>query len=79
MPDAPVEVAPPALPDGYRWASCAKALSWDAARYRHAVRSGALDTACGHSATYADVWRGNTTKPVCPECTKRLKEGRPHA
>ena len=53
---------------GLRWASCSKDMSWSAAQYRHVVPRGNLTTLCGATASHADIWRGNTTKPECPAC-----------
>jgi hypothetical protein len=74
MPTTDASPAPvdPTLPEGFRWAACSQRLSITAAAHRHAVRRGALDTVCGHSATHTDIWRANSTKPACPACTERL-------
>ena len=50
-----------------RWVSCSRDMSWAVSAYRHRLRT-ALGTVCGASATHADIWRGNTTKPDCPRC-----------
>lgn len=51
-----------------RWVSCSQEMSWSAAQYRHLAYRGSLDTFCGASASHADIWRGNTTKPACEAC-----------
>lgn len=67
----PAEARPEA-PDGTRWVSCAKDLSWDAARYSHLLTGTSLDTWCGHSASFPGVWRASSTKPPCPNCLAEL-------
>lgn len=63
---------PPAdfTPATRRWVSCSREMSESAARYRHLIEPGALTTVCGHTASHPEVWRGNSTKPLCPACLR---------
>lgn len=58
----------------YRWVSCAKDVDWATAQYRHLVVKGGRDTLCGATASHSDVWRGNSTKPVCQSCMTRATQ-----
>jgi len=54
-----------------RWAACSAAEFGHIGNVRHIVPAGGLTTVCGASATYPDIWRGNTTKPPCEACVTR--------
>jgi hypothetical protein len=56
----------------YRWVSCSQDADWATSQYRHLNIKGSLHTVCGCTASHPEVWRGNTTKPDCPECTKQV-------
>lgn len=53
-----------------RWASHAIFLG-ETGRTRHIVRRGGLTSVCGTTAMPVDTWRGNTSKPRCPDCVVR--------
>lgn len=52
-----------------RWVACSAREFGPVGTYRHIVRTGGLTTVCGATATVAAIWRGNTTKPRCKQCT----------
>lgn len=54
----------------YRWMTCSKDADWATSRYRHLIVPGRLTTVCNASASHADIWRTNFSKPNCPECSK---------
>lgn len=54
----------------YRWVACSVAEFGHVGEQRHLARKGALTTYCGHSASYPDIWRGNTRKPKCTPCAE---------
>lgn len=59
--------AVPAVKDPLKWVSCSQDAEWATSRHRHLLAN-ALDTLCNASASYAEVWRGNSTKPKCDVC-----------
>jgi len=56
--------------DDLRWVACGQDASYAASLHRHLIRGKVHTTLCGASASFPEVWRGNSTKPVCPECAK---------
>lgn len=65
----------PAPKDTLKWVSCSKESDEHTARHRHLLRN-VLDTLCNASASYPEVWRGNTRKPKCPICVKIERTGK---
>lgn len=61
-----------ASPTFVRWVSCSLEMGTQVAKERHLVVPGHLTTLCGHSASHADIWRGNSAKPECETCRKHL-------
>lgn len=57
-----------------RWASVNKREWPGTGQYRHLVRRGHHTSVCGTTALPASIWRGNTTKPPCPECVRKNGE-----
>jgi hypothetical protein len=55
----------------WRWAACSIREFGHVGEKRHLVAEGSLDTWCGHSATYPEIWRRNGTKPKCETCAKQ--------
>lgn len=56
--------------DEPRWVACSEREFGPSGSLRHLARPGALSTLCGFSATYPEIWRGNTTKPKCAACER---------
>lgn len=56
--------------DGYifRWVACSAAEFGPTGFVRHLAAPGALDTVCASSASHPEIWRGNRSKPACPDC-----------
>lgn len=54
--------------NAWRWVACSITEFGHVGEERHLARKGALTTFCGHSATYANIWRRNTRKPKCRTC-----------
>jgi hypothetical protein len=59
-----------------RWVACSREVSYAASTHRHLAYPGSLHTACGNTASHADIWRGNSTKPPCPSCLKAVGSGK---
>lgn len=57
----------------YHWVACSAREFPASGRVRHIVRKGGLDTLCGHSASYPEIWRGNKTKPDCIYCLEQAQ------
>lgn len=57
-----------------RWAACSATEFGHLGERRHIVARGALTTVCGATATHSQIWRANSTKPVCPNCIKRYSK-----
>lgn len=51
-----------------RWVACSQDASYAASQHRHLIRGKVHTTLCGASASFPEVWRGNSTKPECPQC-----------
>lgn len=74
LPPVPKPTGPLPAPDGYFWGSCTTEDAWDVGRSRHLVRIGGLDTRCGASASYPEVWAPGHPKKQCPKCIECLTE-----
>jgi len=61
------------LRDGDRWVACSMQEFGDVGSVRHIVRGLGVTTACGCTASHADIWRGNTTKPRCASCVEKVQ------
>lgn len=73
MPDVPTLTPPD------RWASIARRESPSVGEYTHIVAKGHPTSACGTTALPASMWRGNTTKPMCPQCVAAHERKTPGA
>lgn len=62
----------PDAPAGYFWGTCYATDDTTMSQHRHLVRLGGLDTACGASGTYPEVWGSKARKPKCPRCIARM-------
>jgi len=62
--------------DEPRWVACSAKEFGPSGVKRHLARRGALDTLCGFSATFPEIWRANTVKPKCPAC-ERIEKSLP--
>lgn len=63
-----------ALAKNERWASVNRRDWPHVGAYRHVVTRGAVTSACGTTALPATLWRGTTSKPVCPNCVQSLSQ-----
>jgi len=65
-------------PEGFKYVSCSKELSWDASRNRHLLRIGTVTTLCNATAVGARTWFGNGSKPVCERCVESARSKIPN-
>lgn len=57
-----------------RWVACSQDASYAASLHRHVVPVGQLTSLCCATASHPEVWRGNSTKPDCPQCRKAAED-----
>lgn len=59
-------------PPGHRWVSCSKAEFGPVGYVAHVIPVGGITTVCGATATFPEIWRGDSRKPECHVCVARI-------